>query len=291
MLERVLESTTGFVEAGECAPGVRCCELDTYLPESAVLCGRECCVEALFCTSGDIRTEAGKCSNRQILLMAGGREHVFRFASSRLKGVLICVDLSGEDGLCEMFAPGEDVRALSEDFLAGKGGVYIYGQSAWSEAVFSALRNLPAGDRGRYCAMKFAELLYLLTRRGESGGRTGKPRYRDPYLVETVRRIHDYMLSNIGEKLTIDELSSRFRIAPTSFKECFRELYGESVHAYLLNRRMERACELLSATNLPVFRIAESVGYGSASQFGVEFKRRYSLSPLVYRRTQREKNV
>ena len=99
------------------------------------------------------------------------------------------------------------------------------------------------------------------------------------------------MLSNIGEKLTIDELSSRFRIAPTSFKECFRELYGESVHAYLLNRRMERACELLSATNLPVFRIAESVGYGSASQFGVEFKRRYSLSPLVYRRTQREKNV
>ena len=72
MLERVLESSTGFVEAGECVPGVRCCELDTYLPESAVLCGRECCVEALFCTSGDIRTEAGKCSNRQILLMAGG---------------------------------------------------------------------------------------------------------------------------------------------------------------------------------------------------------------------------
>ena len=110
-------------------------------------------------------------------------------------------------------------------------------------------------------------------------------------MVDTVRRIHKRMMEHLGDRLTINELSSAFHIAPTSFKECFRELYGDSVHAYLLDRRMERASEMLRSTSIPVFRIAEAVGYGSASQFGVEFKRRYAMSPLMYRRCAREKNV
>lgn len=289
MLESVLESSSGFVETGVCAPGVSCCEVDVHLPENVIIRGDRRSVEALFCALGDIHIGHERCTNRQILLVTGEFERKVKFGSSRLKGVLIRADLTGEPGLGSILTLGENVCELTERFLEAKGGMYVYGQNAWSESVFSALRELPAGERGKYCAAKCAELLYLLSHQSSRSGKTGKPRYRDPYLVETVRRIHDYMLDNLGEKLTINELSRRFRVAPTSFKECFRELYGESVHAYLLNRRMERACELLSGTNMPVFQIAETVGYGSASQFGVEFKRRYSRSPLVYRKS--EKNV
>ena len=150
------------------------------------------------------------------------------------------------------------------------------------------MRELGEGERGRYCAVKGAELLYLLSRRC-SHEKDKRVRYRDPYLIDTVKRIHRHMLDNLGERLTIGSLSSEFHISATSFKECFRELYGQSVHAYLLGRRMELAGELLRMTDMPVFKVAERAGYGSASQFGVEFKRRYSMSPQTYRKAMREK--
>ena len=221
---------------------------------------------------------------------AGGERRRAELCGRRLQGVLISARTENSGGLGGLFALGQTTPEQVETVLSSHGGVYVYGQSAWSEAVFSAMRELPAGERGRYCAVKCAELLYLLCRRSERSS-SERTRYRDPYLVETVRRIHAYILDNLGERLTISELSRSFRIAPTSFKECFRELYGQSVHAYILGRRMERASELLSSTNMPVFQIAEAVGYGSASQFGVEFKRRYQLSPLVYRKRMSEKIV
>ena len=290
MLEQVLPQAAGHAEAFDCAPGVRCWELDVHPPESVELGGGVESLEALFCAAGDVRIGHNVCANRQILLLAGGERRRAELCGRRLQGVLISARTENSGGLGGLFALGQTTPEQVETVLSSHGGVYVYGQSAWSEAVFSAMRELPAGERGRYCAVKCAELLYLLCRRSERSS-SERTRYRDPYLVETVRRIHAYILDNLGERLTISELSRSFRIAPTSFKECFRELYGQSVHAYILGRRMERASELLSSTNMPVFQIAEAVGYGSASQFGVEFKRRYQLSPLVYRKRRSEKIV
>ena len=45
-----------------------------------------------------------------------------------------------------------------------------------------------------------------------------------------------------------------------------------------------RAAELLSESNLSIVEIASAVGYNSASQFGVAFKRRYHLTPSQFRR-------
>ena len=45
-----------------------------------------------------------------------------------------------------------------------------------------------------------------------------------------------------------------------------------------------RAAELLSESGLSIVEIASAVGYNSASQFGVAFKRRYQLTPSQFRR-------
>ena len=48
--------------------------------------------------------------------------------------------------------------------------------------------------------------------------------------------------------------------------------------------RVDRACELLRATALPVTEIALRCGFGSASYFGKLFRARMGSSPTAYRR-------
>lgn len=295
MLEELVLGAPGHTELVSPCENVWCCELDVRPgTEPYVTEHRPGRLELFFCVSGGLsvsgRNGGASCSARQVLLLWEGR-FTLTMRSGRLQGVLVCADMSCGDSLAGLFGGGRADYDAVIRLLAGHDGAMEAGQSAWSEAAFSALRELPAGERGSYCAVKASELLYLLSRRRESASDGARTRYRDPYMVDTVRRIHKHMMEHLGDRLTINELSAAFHIAPTSFKECFRELYGDSVHAYLLNRRMERASEMLRSTSIPVFRIAEAVGYGSASQFGVEFKRRYAMSPLMYRRCAREKNV
>ena len=53
-------------------------------------------------------------------------------------------------------------------------------------------------------------------------------------------------------------------------------------------KRVQHAAELLHRSPLSIVDIAAAVGYNSASQFGVAFKRRYQLTPSQYRRQARK---
>ena len=167
MLEQVLPQAAGHAEAFDCAPGVRCWELDVHPPESVELGGGVESLEALFCAAGDVRIGHNVCANRQILLLAGGERRRAELCGRRLQGVLISARTENSGGLGGLFDLGQTTPEQVGTVLSSHGGVYVYGQSAWSEAVFSAMRELPAGERGRYCAVKCAELLYLLCRRSE----------------------------------------------------------------------------------------------------------------------------
>ncbi len=102
--------------------------------------------------------------------------------------------------------------------------------------------------------------------------------------AETVRAVHAYLLSHLDERLTIDELSRRFLINPTTLKAAFKEVYGGSLAAHIKEHRMERAAELLKSTNDSIAEIAHAVGYDSQSRFTTAFKAYYSVLPRAFRK-------
>ena len=110
----------------------------------------------------------------------------------------------------------------------------------------------------------------------------GEGRY--PAELETVRRVHELLTENLDRRYTIDELSRRFLINPSSLKEMFKAVYGKSLAAHIKEHRMERASELLRDTNLSVAEIAERVGYENQSKFSAEFKKQTGRLPTEYRR-------
>mgnify|MGYP002571340491 CR=1 FL=1 len=62
------------------------------------------------------------------------------------------------------------------------------------------------------------------------------------------------------------------------------EVCGENrVQEYLINYRMDKAKELLVNTNLPIYQIAQQVGYEGALQFNKAFKNRMQVPPRTWR--------
>jgi AraC-like DNA-binding protein len=85
------------------------------------------------------------------------------------------------------------------------------------------------------------------------------------------------------EPLDVDDLARVAGLSRAHFSREFRRAFGESPHAYLLTRRLERAAALLRNTDHSVTEICFSVGLQSLGSFTTSFTRTYGLSPTTYR--------
>ena len=81
----------------------------------------------------------------------------------------------------------------------------------------------------------------------------------------------------------MDELASAAGLSRAHFSREFRKAFGESPHAYLLTRRLERAAALLRTTDRSVVEICFAVGLRSVGSFTSSFTRTYGVSPTAYR--------
>jgi AraC-like DNA-binding protein len=85
------------------------------------------------------------------------------------------------------------------------------------------------------------------------------------------------------EALDVDDMARAAGLSRAHFSREFRAAFGESPHAYLLTRRMERAAALLRNTDRSVAEVCFSVGLQSVGSFTSSFKRTYGVTPTAYR--------
>jgi len=81
----------------------------------------------------------------------------------------------------------------------------------------------------------------------------------------------------------VDDLAAAARLSRAHFSREFRRAFGETPHAYLLSRRLERAAALLRGTDYSVADICVQVGLTSVGSFTSSFGRAYGLTPTQYR--------
>ena len=80
-------------------------------------------------------------------------------------------------------------------------------------------------------------------------------------------RARDLADARYFEPLAVDDLARAAGLSRAHFSREFQRAFGESPHAYLLTRRMERAAALLRNTDRPVTDICFSVGLRSVGSF------------------------
>ena len=96
-------------------------------------------------------------------------------------------------------------------------------------------------------------------------------------------RAKDLADARYAEPLTVDDLARAAGLSRAHFSREFRRAFGESPHAYLLTRRLERAAALLRTTDRSVADICFSVGLASVGSFTTSFTRTFGSSPVAYR--------
>lgn len=102
-------------------------------------------------------------------------------------------------------------------------------------------------------------------------------------LSQECQKIKEYLDQNFTSPITLDSLSETVYISKHYLSHLFKEQTGVSPIKYLTSKRMEKACELLSETELPVSEVSKAVGYENPLYFSQVFKRVYGISPVKYR--------
>ena len=130
------------------------------------------------------------------------------------------------------------------------------------------------------CLQEIALLLKASVGR-EEDGRDRQPlsdsgQYRN-YVIE-------YYFENHLADASLTELARRLHLSTSRTARLVQRLYGRSFAQHAKRRRVMRAAELLTATELSVAQIAAKVGYGSPNNFFVAFKSVYGETPLAYRK-------
>lgn len=92
-----------------------------------------------------------------------------------------------------------------------------------------------------------------------------------------------WVVVNLAEQHTLDELATRAAMSRRNFTRRFRELTGTTVGQWLMGQRLAYAQRLLETTHQPMETIAQQAGFGSAVSLRQHFRRAYCTSPSAYR--------
>lgn len=111
-----------------------------------------------------------------------------------------------------------------------------------------------------------------------------RPRRAPGDLLVHLRRACDHVDRHYAEPLDLEALASVAGISKYHFQRMFTATYGLSPAAHLSRRRVERAQDLLRATNLTVTEVCHAVGFSSLGSFSSRFRELVGESPSEFQR-------
>ena len=81
----------------------------------------------------------------------------------------------------------------------------------------------------------------------------------------------------------IATLAGEYCMSVSKLTRCFRQVYGVSLHSYVIGARLQKGAELLLNHGITVREVSDAVGYAKPSQFSSGFRKRFGILPGEYR--------
>jgi len=102
-----------------------------------------------------------------------------------------------------------------------------------------------------------------------------------------MRRVREYVDAHLGESMDLAELASIAGLSVFHFARQFKQSAGVTPHSYLVQRRVERAQDLLARTDLALSEIAVAAGFSDQSHLARHFRQMLGTTPREFRWSQR----
>ncbi|GAA3167317.1 MULTISPECIES: GlxA family transcriptional regulator [Streptomyces] len=186
---------------------------------------------------------------------------------------------------CERLARAHPAVRVDPGVLFVDNGQVL--SSAGLAAGLDLCLHLVSRDHGAAVAAATARALVVPRRRD---GDMAQLVRRPPGPAATARqdRLHttlDWLHRNLHRPLTLSDIAREAGMSVRHLHRRFRELTGTTPLGWLLWARTERVRELLETTDLPIDRIAEVAGFGSAVTLRLRFRERVGTTPAAYRKS------
>lgn len=99
-----------------------------------------------------------------------------------------------------------------------------------------------------------------------------------------VRTIHEFLMRNYREEVTLDQVAGEVHMAPASVSRFFKHATGMSVFEYLNKIKIDFARQLLLNTDMGVVHISYDCGFNNTSHFNKQFRKFTGYTPSQFRK-------
>ena len=99
-----------------------------------------------------------------------------------------------------------------------------------------------------------------------------------------IARVRAFIDENLHRTIHTKDLSAVAQRSTAHFSRSFKQAFGEPPHAYVVGRRLERACHLMITSSASLSEIALSVGFSDQAHLGRRFRQAFDQSPSRWRR-------
>ena len=245
-------------------------------------------LEIHHCREGRYEYQMGK----QYYYLASGDLSVSRgsetgteafFPTKHYHGITIQIDTAKAPACLSCFLDDVNVRPvlLMEKFCSSQ-PCFIIRSTESLEHIFSELYTVPSSIRNGYFKIKVLELLLFLSSLDTQISQT-EQHSCPPSQVRLAKAVCSYVCAHMSQHFTIGELSEKFHVSPTQLKKSFRNVYGNSVYAYVRTQKMLSAARLLQDTSRTILDIAGECGYDNGSKCSKAFREVMGMTPRDFR--------
>jgi AraC family transcriptional regulator len=98
-----------------------------------------------------------------------------------------------------------------------------------------------------------------------------------------VRRLTEYIDGRLHEQLNLETLAGVAGVGVWTFTRHFRESFGRTPHAYIIERRVDRARGLLAQSSLPIKEVASVCGFADQAHMTRIFQTHLHTTPAALR--------
>ena len=246
-------------------------------------------IEINYCQSGRFGCTIQK--NRQVFLGKGEIEANIasiekinpEFPLGYYKGISIVIDIEEiEKQLCDSFEEISNKIIELHKFLYENDFATLIKSDLRMIKIFRELYEEKEQVNVVYLRLKVLELITLLQLSSIDRNKI-KKQYFSATDIKKIKNARNEVISNLEIKITLDELSEKYKISLTNFKKCFKEVYGSPYYTYLKRYKIHKAVHYLEETKLSVSEIALKIGYENTSKFISVFKELTGYTPREYR--------
>lgn len=142
------------------------------------------------------------------------------------------------------------------------------------EQIDSTLAGLQNNPRPEQLTGQTLELLTVAARHAKY-----------PSASPEIVQLRTFIDAHFTEKLHSCDFTERLKLSQPTLNRLFREATGQTIHQYILERRLEFARHLLVQTTMRIKEIAENAGFSNPFHFSSLFQKTHHCSPSVYRNT------